>query len=230
MAEARLIAAIGAPPGSDAPTASEQPEMRPFDESEERLLEELENHPLVRTMLEKREASLAKARQMKTERWPELGVGLEWSRNWTPGSDGKERGGLMAGLGISIPLWQKSYADNVRAAEAEAYAHGADAEASLNEVSAELLSTLAALRDAERRVKLNETVLSYQARSTYESVLGAYMVGGSNVASALMAERELLEVELDAVTARVDHAMAEAKLEQLLGRPLHRPSKEAEHE
>jgi outer membrane protein TolC len=59
-----------------------------------------------------------------------------------------------------------------------------------------------------------------QAQTVFESVLGGYQAGTSTVASMLLAERELLELQLAEFKAQADHAVALARLEALVGRPV----------
>ena len=61
-----------------------------------------------------------------------------------------------------------------------------------------------------------------QAEGTYTSLLGSYAVGKANVAQVLLAQRDLLELQilLDSEQAELQRSWAE--LEALCGRPLER--------
>ena len=72
-----------------------------------------------------------------------------------------------------------------------------------------------------RRAKLYRNTLVPQAEAVFESVIGAYQAERSTLASALMAERDLLELELGLFTARADFAKAWVRLEEIVGRSVH---------
>ena len=64
------------------------------------------------------------------------------------------------------------------------------------------------------------TVESGSGITVYASVIGAYQTGESSVASSLLAERALVELRLNLQKLRVDHAIAWARVEEIVGRPV----------
>jgi cobalt-zinc-cadmium efflux system outer membrane protein len=220
---AELLAAIGASPGTPAPTTTGPPEPTLPAESEQALLAALATHPAIESYALLSEASSQEARAAKADRFGGFSLGLEWMTMGAGSMSGEpvdRRDTLIVGIGVNLPLWQGSYSDSVRAAQAEAAAQEAAGRAALDRAAAELSGAQAALRDSRRRVRLTESTLRAQVRSAFDSVLGAYVVGRSTVTALLMAQRDLLEVELALERARVDHALAWARLESAVGRPV----------
>ena len=87
-------------------------------------------------------------------------------------------------------------------------------------------AALSTLRDSARRAELYQHTLLPQAHAALESVLGAYASGGGSVAAALLAQREILEIDLAYERARAEHGAAWARLEAAVGRPLERAIRE----
>jgi outer membrane protein TolC len=104
------------------------------------------------------------------------------------------------------------------AARAESAAHRADRDAALQTADAQLEAAISAVRDAQRRIDLYRNTLIPQAETTFQSVLGGYQTGRSTVASALLAQRDLLELQLELARNRARHARAWAVLEAVVGR------------
>ncbi|MFW2390426.1 MAG: TolC family protein, partial [Polyangiales bacterium] len=110
---------------------------------------------------------------------------------------------------------------------AEVAAHRADRDAALNAADADLEAALSAVRGAQRRIDLYRDTLIPQAETTFQSVLGGYQSGRSTVASALLAQRDLLELQLELAKSRARHARAWAVLEAVVGRSVE-PAPEGE--
>jgi len=182
-------------------------------------------HPLIESLTLMAEAAEASASVEEAERLPALTLGAEWIVTGDaamPGIQDSGRDAVIVSAGLRLPLWQGSYADAIEAAHADASAQRAEQQALLDRVSSELQAGLAAVRDAARRVALYRATLVPQAESAYESVLGAYTVGRGNVAQALLAQRDLLELRVELERARGDHARAWARLEEVTGRQVER--------
>ncbi len=56
-----------------------------------------------------------------------------------------------------------------------------------------------------------------QAEGAYESVLGSYTVGQSDVAQTLLSQRDLLDLGVERATASADHQRAWSQLDHLVG-------------
>lgn len=216
--EARLRAIVGAPPGIAVATVEQGPPPSWPAESQETLERAAFQHPSIEVFVLQGEAAEARARQGRIARWPGFVVGVEWMR--MPGSMGES--GIMPSVGVRLPLWQGTYAEAIRASEAEASAQLADGEAALLGARADLEGALSRLRDSKRRIELHEHTLLPQAEAAYASVLGAYAAGRATVAASLLAQRDLIEVRIDLEGARADHALAWAELERVVGRRVRR--------
>lgn len=222
VAEAQLRAAIGADdqlalPTSEAPAAAVSlPSARA-----EALREAVREHPRVTSAGLLAEAAESTARAEAADRYPSFALGADWIITGEAAADGLRDSGKDAVIvsgGIRLPLWQGQYADGVAAARAEADAHRAEQRALVDQALAELATALSDLRDAARRAQLYRNTLVPQARSTYESVLGTLAVGEGSIAQALLAERDLLDLRVELLRARADHARAHARLEEVTGR------------
>lgn len=222
-AEAILRAAIGAVANAPVPTPDEPQRAGMPVDSPEALSAAARLHPMIDSAGLLAEASEATARAEGAARFPSFSVGAQWVNTGDaamPGVQGSGQDAVIVGAGIRIPFWQGSYADSIKAAEAESRAHRADQRTLVDRAEAELVSTLATLRDAARRVDLYRVTLVPQAQTAYESVLGSYTVGRSTVAQALLSQRDLLELKIELERARADHARTWARLEALVGREL----------
>lgn len=220
-ARARLLAAIGAPPGIDTPTEEGPPGLALPSETDETLRRAAVEHPFIESFALLGEAADAAARRQGALRLPGFALGVEWMR--MPGPVGQTA--IVPSVGIGLPLWQGSYRESIRAAEADASAQRAEGEAAAQGAQAELEAALAQVRDSLRRVELHETTLLPQAEAAYASVLGAYATGRSSVAASLLTQRDLLEIRVDLEQARAEHAVAWARLEQVVGRSVERREK-----
>jgi cobalt-zinc-cadmium efflux system outer membrane protein len=225
-AEAALRAALGAPRGAPVPTAPTVPPPALPHEPPEALAAAVATHPYLASFALLAEASEADAAAIGGDRLPRLRFGVEGRFDMQEAQIPME--GVVASVGVSIPLWQDAYEDRQRAARAEGEAQRADAEAALDAAEAELEATLATLRDSHRRVRLYETTLVPQAQTAYESVVGRLVAGQGELGAALSSQRDLLELRAMAIAARAQHGEAWARLERVVGRPVR--IEEARHE
>lgn len=221
--EAALRAVIGAPAGAAMATTEAPPEPVLPAEDTAALAAEAREHPYVRAFLAMSEASGAEARAVEAERFPRLRVSVEAMIDHERGSGAQSpMEGVIASVGLSIPLWQDAYASAQRAAEADADADRADAQAAGDAAVAELEQALSSVRDSHRRTRLYEGTLLPQAQSAYESVIGAYVTGRGSIAQTSLAQRDLLELALELVRARAEHGAAWARLDRAVGRAVRR--------
>ena len=77
---------------------------------------------------------------------------------------------------------------------------------------------LAQLKDSFRRGKLYEHTLIPQAQTVLESVLGSFQTGRAGITAALLAQQDLVELEMALREVQTQHATAWSTLEALLGR------------
>ncbi len=220
---AQLRATIGVPADTALPISAEAPPLGESVESIEQLRAALREHPLVQSLARQAESRREAARSAAAEGLPSFLVGvdyLETGAGGMPGvaDDGKDP--VMVKLGLSIPLWRAAYDGKEQEALAQSAAARARQAAALDEAEAELGKTLSRLRDTTRRVQLYRHTLMPQAETVYGSVLGSYQSGKATIAQVLLAQRDLLEIQLALYRAQAEHAVAWAQLERLAGRPV----------
>ncbi|MFW6049571.1 MAG: TolC family protein [Myxococcota bacterium] len=223
---AELVAAIGAPPGTPTPVKDEPSEGLPA-EDEESLLADALAHPRVRAHAKMAEAERARARAANARRYPGLALSVDWTetgpaRTTNVPDSGKDA--VMAAVSVSVPLWGGSYRDEAAAARAESAAQSAEGEAARRQAAAALEAALSGVRDAQRRIELYRHELIPQAETVYSSVSGGLAVGRATLPQVMMAERDLLELQVDLASARSDHARAWARLERIVARDVARAS------
>jgi outer membrane protein TolC len=193
----------------------------PLD-SDQALLQAVDQHPLLDTFRLEAEAREAQAKSEEMGAYPNFSVGADWiitgESDMNPADNGKDA--VFVGGGMSLPLWQGNYSDAATAARADARSQRAEGDAARDLARAELEASLSAVRDARRRVLLYTNTLVPQAEAAYASVLGAFVSGRGTVADALLVQRDLLELRVELEKARADHARGWARLERAVGRPV----------
>lgn len=222
-AEAALRAALGAPRAIAVPTVADVPPPALPSEAPDALAESVSSHPYLASFLLMAEASEADAAAMEGERFPSLRFGVEgmFDNDRSGGMHGQSpMEGVIASVGVSVPLWQDAYAERQRAMRAEGEAERAEGQAAQDAAQAELEAALAMLRDSHRRVRFYETTLIPQAQAAYESIVGRLVTGEGELGAALMAQRDLLELRTMGIEARAEHGEAWARLERVVGRPV----------
>ena len=221
--EAGLRAAIGVWSSDPVPTMDDPG--GPYLPSEAAVLLEAAAmaHPFLREARHRVAAADAAVRLARGKRRPGFSVGMDWvpvgpSEHLGPASTESGQDAWAAGVGITVPVWQKRAGDQVAAAEALARSERADAE--LHEVSthAALHDALARVESSGRRVATIRGTLLPQAEAAYASLLGTYTAGTSSVAQLLLSQQALLELRLDLIAAQVTHAQAWALLRSVCGR------------
>jgi outer membrane protein, heavy metal efflux system len=221
-ATAALLATIGAPPGGAAPVRAEPAGGIPA-EDEARLAADASAHPRIGAYERMAEASEARARAAGAERLPGFALGLEWMEMGPArmaGTPGSGDDAVMVSVSVAVPLWGRSYRDSIDAARADGAAQAADAEAARLAARAELAQALADVRDAHRRILLYRDTLISEAESIHTSLAGSMGVGRAALAQVLLSEREVLELRLELAQAQAAHAVAWARLERVVGRPV----------
>lgn len=147
-------------------------------------------------------------------RYPDVNVGLAaiQMRNRVTGWD------LM--LEINIPLQQDSRRAQEREAERMLDAAQARRVATLNQLRAETLASLAALRAAQRVEALTAGSLLPQAELTLQAALVGYETGRVDFAAVLDAQRQIRRAKEDLVRARVQQELRRADIERAIGEEL----------
>lgn len=225
-AQARLRAAVGLPEGTPFLTLATVDDPPPAclpEAAEASLKERALEHPFIAAFGSAAEAHEASARMEAADRLPSFTVGADWILTGEAAMSGVQDSGkdaLMVGVGLRLPIFQGSYSESVEAAEADGRAERKSQQAAADQALAELQLALSALRDAVRRVELHEYTLLPQAEAAYRSVLGAYTTNRGSVAQLLLAQRDLLELNIALQQARADHARAWSRLEQVVGQHL----------
>ncbi len=215
-----LRAAMGVRLQSSLPTPQAPAQAGLPGESERVLAQAAMDHPVLASLEHQAQAEDETARSRRAEGYPSFSLGADWIITDQADAASVEHSGrdaVMVGGGVSLPLWG-SYAENADAARAEARAVRAQRLDQENQILADLQATLSQVRDAARRVELYGQTLVPQAQSAYASVLGSYVAGRGTVAQTLLAQKDLLDLREQKQRARVDHALAWARLEELVGR------------
>jgi outer membrane protein TolC len=223
-ARSDLVAAIGAPAGTPTPVTDEAPPVVVPGESEKTLGDAAAAHPRVRALALMAKSKEESARGASAERYPDLMLGVDWIETGPAAAPGVADSGkdpVIVMLSVKVPVWGGIYGSEEDEARAESAAFEARREAAEDEARAAVAASMSDVRDAARQVDLYRATLVPQAQSVYGAVLGGYQTGRSSVASVLMAQRDLLELELGQYRARARHAIAWALLEEIVGRPVH---------
>lgn len=222
-ASAELLRAIGSPESRNALSTTDSPPEGLPEEDQSMLRAAARDHPRIEELARRASASESRARAETAKRFPSFLTGLEWIETGeavTPDVPDSGQDAVIVSAGLSIPLWGRSYREEAEAERADGAAYRADEEAAALHADAAVAAALAAVRDAHRRTLLYRNTLIPQAETTLRSVLGSYRTGRSTVASALLAQRELLELQLELAKSRAEHARAWAVLERVVGRPV----------
>jgi outer membrane protein TolC len=123
----------------------------------------------------------------------------------------------VAGLAISLP----TRVTLIRGAIAEARAMEARAEATAtqtgHDLAGELVGTLVAMRDAERRARLWRETIVPAAEQLAASARAGYQAGALELGMMIEAERSAIEARLALAEARVERETHLAALEALAG-------------
>lgn len=219
-ARAELLRRIGEASG-EAPTAADPPRVRAPAEPLEALQAAAAAHPRVAASERMAAASGAQERAVAATRAPSFGLGADYiiGREATTTAPPAMHM-LMLSASLRIPVDHRAIAAARRQTRAREAAFRAVAVADRQRALAELERALAELDDAARRVRLYGETLVPQAEAALGSTQGAFQAGQASLSDVLLVERDLLDLELDRLQAQVDHALAWADLEALVGRPI----------
>lgn len=232
-AAAELMRIIGAKDGTPTPIEPEPdpPPARLPASTNAELKEAAVLHPRVLSMAFMAEAADERARAAKGQRAPSFGVGLDWivtGEALDPNTPGSGQDAVIGVVALQVPIWLRAYKDAEREARAQGAMYRAWKRAARDRALAELEQVLADLRDSVRRVRLYQTTLVPQAETTYSSTLDGYQSGRASLAEVLMAEKDLLELQLGLYEAHADYGTFWAELERVVGQPV--PARAAEND
>lgn len=181
-------------------------------------------HPLLGAAGAREDVAQAAVQVAQSQRGPGLTLGVDWMPTGPSAMDDPESGkdAVMVGVGFRVPLWQRAYAEDVRSMAAMQELRAAQSQSLALQLSAQVEDAYIRVLDGARRVDVVQHSLLPQAEGTYTSLLGSYAVGKANVAQVLLAQRDLLELQilLDSQQAELERAWTE--LEALCGRTLER--------
>lgn len=219
---AELVAAIGAPAGTGTPTSSEPPPPSSGPaEDLGTLRAAARNAPPVAAREALVAAGAAEIEAARAARFPGLGVGLDWIATGEavmPNVPGSGDDAVLVSVQASVPLWIGSYRDAEEAARAETEARRSEAAAAARSAEAALDDALARIADSARRIALLEEALLPRGEAMVVALRGAYEAGRASLAQLLLGEETLLELRLERVDLRADHAIAWAELDAVVGR------------
>lgn len=202
--------------------AENPPAIRWPEEPASALLEAASMRPRVAEALARASAFREEAAVHQARRRPRASVRMEWSEIGPAPTAGTPNAGddaLAIGVSLALPFDLGADRAAERAAEAEARAAEASGEQVALAARLQVLEALADVRNTARRARLHESTLEPQALAAYESA-NARMATEGDISLTLLALRELLEVRLGAVDALAEHALAWARLERAVGRPV----------
>ncbi len=222
-ASAMLVAAIGAPQGTTTPVSTKEPPLVVPAETDSALRAAAIENPGVRALGLMAQAQQHQARAAGAEAYPSFTLGLDYIETGpasAPNVSDSGKDAIVAMIGAKIPIWGGVYGAAEEEARANSAAFRARESAARDQAIAQLEKVLSEVRDAARRVKLHRDTLIPQAETVYVSGLGGYQVGRGTLATVLLAERDLNELQLALDRARAEHARAWARLEQIVGRPV----------
>lgn len=220
---AELLKEVGAPPAREVELDLAPPVIALPSHSSEGLREATAEHPRIARWLDEEAAHQANAQRARARRFPGFRLGFDYivtDQARASGVEGSGKDPVLLSVGFTLPVWQRAYAAEVEAAQAEAaVARAARHQATLSTLSA-LESVLARIRETHARVERYTGTLIPQTQALYETVVAAYEVGRGGVSEVLLALEEQLELRLELAEARAAHAGAWAELESLVGTPL----------
>ncbi len=219
--EAELITATGAPPTTRAPVDDVPPPLLVLAEDDDALRAAIAEHPQLEALDLMAESREELAESFDSDAYPSFKLGLtviETGEAPMPNVPESGKDPVIVSIGLKLPIWQGVYGDKAQAARAEGSSFRAKRAVAQDEALGALSRVLSKIRDATRRVKLYQHTLIPQAEAVLGSVLAGYQTGETTVAATLLAEKELLELQLAIFRARAEQARAWARLEEIVGR------------
>ncbi|MCG8424891.1 MAG: TolC family protein [Proteobacteria bacterium] len=219
-ARATLIEIVGGSAEIPTPTSEKAPGPALPQADVASLRASARNHPEVLQHRAMAEASDHRVRRARAEGLPSVVLGVDYIETGEAATSAVEDSGkdaVAVSVAISLPLWRNSYRREADSAAARAAAARARRRAAENRADAEVDRVLADVRNSARRIDLYRKTLIPQGDTVYAAVIGAYQSGTSSLASALIAQKNALEMRIQHASAQAEHARAWARLEALAG-------------
>jgi len=177
-------------------------------------------HPLLQMLKDKEQALLAQKNVRLKMGAPTVGVGIQYGiLNAREGNANAMNGRdmVMPMVSIRIPLWRKKYSAAVEEVDLERSGLEAKSKETENDLLVSFEEKKRDLAQAARRRVLHEKQATL-AQQALDILTAAYGAGGEDIEDVLRMQLRLLDFRLNAVQALVDHKVAVAMMERLMGR------------
>ncbi|AGW12727.1 putative outer membrane efflux protein [Megalodesulfovibrio gigas DSM 1382 = ATCC 19364] len=135
-----------------------------------------------------------------------------------PGDSGKDP--VVLSLSFTLPIFNERRQAATREARARQLAAINDRDGLRDRLAADLVMARFNLDDAARKTALYREALLPRAVQGFGAAIGAYQAGTGRYAELIMAQRSLLELELNAVQALAAQGQRLAEIESLVGEDL----------
>ncbi|GAB7078809.1 TolC family protein [Megalodesulfovibrio paquesii] len=132
-----------------------------------------------------------------------------------PGDSGKDA--WVASVSFNLPIFYEKRQAAIREARARQLAAIKDREGLRDRLAADLSLARFNLEDAVRKVALYQEALIPRTVQAFGAALSAYQAGTGRYAELILAQRSLLEMELNAIQAMAAQAQRLAEIESLVG-------------
>lgn len=174
-----------------------------------------ERLPLLRT----RDAAVreAEARVALAEReaWPKPALGVQVRREGNPGPEG-EAYIVLGSAQLTIPTFQRNQAERAKAG-ADAHVARTERDAARTLLEADVAEAHSRVTAAARRVKSYGTEVTPRLEENLTLLRRAFELGEIDLLELSMGRERFLRIQGDALTAWLDHFLALADLERVVG-------------
>lgn len=185
------------------------------------------NNPMVLMLQREEEAFLAQRDMNRKMGFPMIGLGLQYSIYQTRPPEQDAHGNLLRSMEarnmimpmvtVSLPIWRNKYDGAVKESEMLIYSTGLRKEEMTNQLMVSYEEALKDFKDAERRSDLYQRQ-SNLAQQALNILTAQFTTAGTNFDEVLRMQQQLLDYRLRSLDAVVDHNIAVAMLERLMGR------------